>query len=48
LVFRKEPQSKSIKLATLEEAERAHILKALKKTYWRVSGEKGAAKIFEY
>lgn len=41
----KEPQSKSIKLATLEEAERAHILKALKKTYWRVSGEKGAAKI---
>ena len=41
----KEPQSKSVKLATLEEVERTHILKALKKTHWRVSGEKGAAKM---
>ncbi len=32
-------------LDTLEEAERAHILKALEMTRWRVSGEKGAAKI---
>ena len=32
-------------LLTLEEVERRHILKALEKTGWRISGEKGAAKI---
>ena len=32
-------------LVTLEENERRHILRALKATNWRVSGEKGAAKI---
>lgn len=32
-------------ICTLEETERHHILSALEKTNWRVSGEKGAAKI---
>ena len=32
-------------LATLEEVERSHILSVLSQTAWRVSGEKGAAKI---
>ncbi|WP_434111148.1 sigma 54-interacting transcriptional regulator [Methylocaldum sp. GT1TLB] len=31
--------------ATLEEVERAHILKVLEATSWRISGEKGAAVI---
>jgi PAS domain S-box-containing protein len=31
--------------ATLEEVERAHIVSMLEQTNWRVSGEKGAAKI---
>lgn len=31
--------------ATLEEVEKAHILAVLAQTNWRVSGEKGAAKI---
>jgi PAS domain S-box-containing protein len=31
--------------ATLEEVERAHILEVLTQTNWRVSGEKGAARI---
>ncbi len=31
--------------ATLEEMERAHILQTLQQTDWRVSGEKGAAKL---
>ncbi len=30
-------------LSTLEESERQHILKALQKTNWRISGENGAA-----
>ncbi len=30
---------------TLEEVERDHIIRVLKRTNWRVSGEKGAAKI---
>jgi PAS domain S-box-containing protein len=41
----KDTPSKSAKLATLEEVERTHILKALKKTRWRVSGDNGAAKM---
>jgi PAS domain S-box-containing protein len=32
-------------LVTLEEVERAHIIHVLTQTNWRVSGEKGAAKI---
>ncbi len=34
-------------VSTLEELEREHILKVLDQTGWRVSGEKGAAKILE-
>ncbi len=37
--------SKKQKITTLEEHERDHILKALEFTTWRVSGEKGAAKL---
>ena len=37
--------SKKQKITTMEENERAHILKALEFTTWRVSGEKGAAKL---
>ncbi len=32
-------------ILTLDEAERAHILKALEATAWRIAGEQGAAKI---
>lgn len=32
-------------IATLDEAERAHILKALEATAWRIAGNQGAAKI---
>lgn len=35
----------STAILTLEENERRHIIKALETTAWRVSGEKGAAKI---
>ena len=28
--------------------KKAHILKVLESTRWRVSGEKGAAKMFEF
>jgi len=34
-----------LRAATLEEMERAHILEALERTGWRVSGERGAAKL---
>ena len=37
----------SADFVTLEENERRHILEALGRTDWRVSGEKGAAKILE-
>jgi formate hydrogenlyase transcriptional activator len=30
-------------IATLEEAERQHILRALRQTEWRIAGPKGAA-----
>ena len=33
------------KTLTLEEMERQHIVDVLEQTNWRVSGEKGAAKI---
>jgi transcriptional regulator with GAF, ATPase, and Fis domain len=35
----------SAKALTLEEMERQHIVDILEQTNWRVSGEKGAAKI---
>lgn len=37
--------SSSAPIATLDEAERAHILKALEATSWRIAGNQGAAKI---
>jgi formate hydrogenlyase transcriptional activator len=37
--------SSSTPLATLEEAERQHILRALRQTEWRVAGPRGAAKM---
>jgi formate hydrogenlyase transcriptional activator len=35
--------SSSSSISTLEEAERQHILRALKQTQWRIAGPKGAA-----
>jgi len=35
------------KILTMEENERNHILKALEATNWRISGEKGAAKLLD-
>src|SRR5439155_918303 len=37
--------SSEMSIKTLEEHERAHILAVLDRTGWRVSGEKGAAKL---
>jgi formate hydrogenlyase transcriptional activator len=37
--------SPSAPMATLEEAERQHILRALRRTEWRIAGPKGAAAI---
>lgn len=37
------PSSLSSSISTLEEAERQHILRALKQTQWRIAGPKGAA-----
>jgi len=37
------PASLASPMATLEEAERQHILRALKQTQWRIAGPKGAA-----
>jgi formate hydrogenlyase transcriptional activator len=37
------PSSSSSSISTLEEAERQHILRALKQTQWRIAGPKGAA-----
>jgi formate hydrogenlyase transcriptional activator len=34
-------------IATLEEAERQHILRALKQTQWRIAGPKGAAVLLD-
>ncbi len=41
------PSEKYSGIAPLKDAERAHIIKALEFTNWRVSGEKGAAKILD-
>ncbi len=35
------------KSITLDDNERTHILNILKRTHWRISGEKGAAKILD-
>src|SRR5260370_18167979 len=35
-------------LATLEEAERQHILRALRQTEWRIAGPKGAAVVLGF
>jgi transcriptional regulator with GAF, ATPase, and Fis domain len=40
-----ETPSDKLHLPTLEELERKHIIEVLEKTGWRVSGERGAAKI---
>ena len=32
-------------MATLEEAERQHILRALRQTEWRIAGARGAAQM---
>jgi formate hydrogenlyase transcriptional activator len=37
------PSSLSSSISTLEEAERQHVLRALKQTQWRIAGPKGAA-----
>jgi formate hydrogenlyase transcriptional activator len=37
--------SSASSISTLEEAERQHILRALKQTQWRIAGPKGAAKL---
>jgi len=37
------PASPTSSVSTLEEAERQHILRALKQTQWRIAGPKGAA-----
>ena len=41
------PSEKYSGIAPLQDAERAHIIKALEFTNWRVSGDKGAAKILD-
>lgn len=44
------PLNESLQLATFptfEEIQRTHILKALEKTNWRVSGSRGAAKLLD-
>ena len=38
-------QGKKVSFTTPEDAGQQHILDALEKTTWKVSGEKGAAKI---
>jgi formate hydrogenlyase transcriptional activator len=39
------PASLTSSISTLEEAERQHILRALKQTQWRIAGPKGAANL---
>ncbi|MGA2427571.1 MAG: sigma 54-interacting transcriptional regulator [Candidatus Acidiferrum sp.] len=39
------PSPSSVPITTLEEAERQHILRALRQTEWRIAGPKGAAAI---
>jgi len=44
---RKSTLAKKVSPVTLEECERNHILSVLDMTHWKVSGEKGAAKILD-
>jgi formate hydrogenlyase transcriptional activator len=39
------PTSSTSSISTLEEAERQHILRALKQTQWRIAGPRGAATV---
>jgi formate hydrogenlyase transcriptional activator len=39
------PSPSAVPITTLEEAERQHILRALRQTEWRIAGPKGAAAI---
>jgi formate hydrogenlyase transcriptional activator len=39
------PSPAAVPITTLEEAERQHILRALRQTEWRIAGPKGAAAI---
>jgi formate hydrogenlyase transcriptional activator len=39
------PTPSASSISTLEEAERQHILRALKQTQWRIAGPKGAANL---
>ncbi|HXY24653.1 MAG TPA: sigma 54-interacting transcriptional regulator, partial [Candidatus Acidoferrum sp.] len=39
--------STSSSISTMEEAERQHILRALKQTQWRIAGPKGAANLLD-
>jgi formate hydrogenlyase transcriptional activator len=39
------PTSPAVSISTLEDAERQHILRALRQTEWRIAGPKGAAAI---
>jgi len=41
------PASLTSSISTMEEAERQHILRALKQTQWRIAGPKGAAKLLD-
>ena len=41
------PAPPTAPISTLEEAERQHILRALKQTQWRIAGPKGAAKLLD-
>jgi len=39
--------SSNTPIATLEQTERQHILRALRQTEWRIAGPKGAAAILD-
>jgi transcriptional regulator with GAF, ATPase, and Fis domain len=39
------PSPSHVPITTLDEAERQHILRALRQTEWRIAGPKGAAVI---
>ena len=41
------PTTPSNRFATLDDTVRAHILAALDRTKWRISGPKGAAKLLD-
>jgi formate hydrogenlyase transcriptional activator len=43
--FHDRVQDREARIPTLDELEREHIIEVLDHTGWRVSGEKGAAKL---